>query len=272
MADIPLYQLDAFSERVFGGNPAAICPLDAWIDEALMQSIAAENNLSETAFFVPAEVDGKDGYALRWFTPTAEIDLCGHATLASAWVVFNRLAPGRTSVSFSSCSGTLTVEAEGDLLFMDFPVYPRAAAALPDVLAAGLGATPAEAFSGPNWMVVLDSAEQVRALDPDMAAIASAHPRCVIVTAPGGRDGDGDYADCDFVSRFFAPSYGIPEDPVTGSAHCTLTPYWAERLGRKRLEARQISARGGVLICEDRGDRVGIGGRASLFMEGSIRV
>ncbi len=155
---------------------------------------------------------------------------------------------------------------------MDFPAYPRTSGPLPDVLAAGLGVAPAEVFIGPNWMVVLDSADRVRSLDPDMTAIASAHPRCVIVTAPGDRDGDGDFADCDFVSRFFAPSYGIPEDPVTGSAHCMLTPYWAQRLGRKRLEARQISARGGRLVCEDRGDRVGIGGSAVLFMEGTIRL
>ena len=260
--DIPLYQIDAFTDDVFGGNPAAICPLDAWIDAALMQRIAAENNLAETAFFVP---DGPAGsYALRWFTPTVEVDLCGHATLASAWLVFNRLDRALDVVRFSTRSGELAVTRDGEMLFLDFPAFPGEPVETPRDLAAGLGVPPVETLAGPNYMAVLDTEAEVRALVPDFEALTRLHPRGVIATAPGD--------DCDFVSRFFAPSFGIPEDPVTGSAHCMLTPYWAERLGKTRLDARQVSARGGVLVCEDRDGRVGIGGRAALFMEGMIRL
>jgi PhzF family phenazine biosynthesis protein len=261
--DIPVYQVDAFSDRIFAGNPAAICPLDAWLEGGVMQRIAAENNLSETAFFVH---DG-DGFGLRWFTPTVEVELCGHATLASAWVIFNLLSPDRSApVSFETRSGTLTVERLGDgALAMDFPAKPVEPCDTPPDLSAGLGATVLECRAGPNYLARLEDEAAVRALTPDMAALARLHPRCVIATAPG--------ADCDFVSRFFAPSYGIDEDPVTGSAHCMLTPFWADRLGRDALSARQISARGGVLDCAMLASgRVRIAGRCALFLQGRITI
>ncbi len=223
---IPIYQVDAFTSRVFGGNPAAVCPLESWLDDATLQSIAAENNLSETAYFI-----GRDGrYEIRWMTPTAEVDLCGHATLASAWVVMNRLDRGRERVVFGSRSGPLTVVREGDLLSLDFPARP-----------------PEPGGSAP-------AVGEVAALDR----------HAVIASAPG--------KTCDFVSRFFAPAWGVPEDPVTGSSHCTLVPYWAGRLGRSRLRALQVSPRGGELFCEAQGARVAIGGRAVPFMEGLIEI
>jgi PhzF family phenazine biosynthesis protein len=260
MTDIPVYQVDAFSGAVFGGNPAAICPLETWLPDATLQDIAAENNLSETAFFVP---DGA-GYRLRWFTPTVEVDLCGHATLASAYVILTRLDPSADAVRFETRSGTLTVTRDGDRLTMDFPSIPGEPADPPDALVRAVGRRPEAVAAGPNVLALLGSAAEVRDLAPDMAAVAELHPRCLIVTAPGD--------DCDFVSRFFAPSYGIPEDPVTGSAHCMLTPFWAARLGKTALHARQISARGGELWCEAAGDRVRIGGRAALFLEGRISI
>jgi len=257
---LPIYQVDAFAGAVFHGNPAAVCPLERWLEAPLMQSIAAENNLAETAFFVPRG----DAYELRWFTPEVEVDLCGHATLASAFVIFERLERGKASVTFHSQSGPLTVRRDGERLTLDFPVSPPEACAPPPALEAGLGARPREVFKARDYMAVFDSAAQVRALVPRMDQLASLAARGTIVTAPG----DG----VDFVSRFFAPGAGIPEDPVTGSAHCTLIPYWAKRLGRTRLVAHQVSARGGELICEDRGERVAIGGRAVLYLEGTIQV
>ncbi len=259
---IPLYQADAFADAVFSGNPAAVCPLDAWLPDETLQSIALENNLSETAYFVPEE----DGYALRWFTPVHEVDLCGHATLASAFVIMTLLEPERRSVAFSTrVSGTLTVDRDGDLYVMDFPPWPRKAAA-PDVdLAAALGKVPVALFTGNDWMAVFEDEADVQALEPDMTALARIDTRGVIATAPG--------REVDFVSRFFAPRYGIPEDPVTGSAHCMLTPYWAERLGRNELSARQISARGGHIQCTlTEEGRVRLAGRAVLYMEGRIHV
>lgn len=258
---IPLYQLDAFSDAPFGGNPAAICPLETWLDDARMQAIAAENNLAETAFFVR---EG-DGYRLRWFTPTVEVDLCGHATLASAWVVFERLDRAARSVRFETRSGTLTVAKQDGRLELDFPALPPVRQAAPAELAAGLRRAPVDTWKAVNWLAVFDKAADIRALDPDMGALARLAPACTIATAPAD-PGDG----CDFVSRFFAPAHGIPEDPATGSAHCTLVPYWAKRLGRKTLHARQISRRGGELFCEDRGARVAIGGSCALFLEGAI--
>jgi len=256
---LPLYQVDAFASRVFAGNPAAVCPLDGWIPEELMQSIAAENNLSETAFFV-REVQR---YALRWFTPAAEVDLCGHATLASAYVVFRYLEPGRGEVRFGSRSGELVVRAEGAELVLDFPARPGTPAPAPPLLVAGLGATPVEVLDAPYWMAVFESEREVRALAPDLARLTELG-RPVIATAPGDA--------VDFVSRFFAPAVGVPEDPVTGSAHCTLTPYWAARLDKERLTARQVSARGGELRCVHAGERTLIGGRAALYLEGTIEV
>lgn len=260
MPQFLIFQIDAFTDRLFAGNPAAICPLQTWLPDATMQAIAAENNLAETAFFVPTD----DGYDLRWFTPTVEVDLCGHATLASAYLIFNRLEPGLQEVSFSTRSGTLSVTHDGDVLVMDFPSLPAEAVDSPEALAAGLGATPVEVRRATNYLAVFDTEADVAALVPDMARLATLHPYGVIATAPG--------KSVDFVSRYFAPAHGVPEDPVTGSAHCTLTPYWANRLGKVTLKGRQISARGGEVICEDRGDRVTIGGRAVLYLEGSITV
>jgi PhzF family phenazine biosynthesis protein len=258
---IPLYQVDAFATgEPFTGNPAAVCPLDAWLPDAVMQSIAAENNLSETAFFVP---EG-DGYRLRWFTPTTEVDLCGHATLASAFVVFGWLAPWRRSITFrTEKAGPLTVTRDGDLLALDFPSRPPQRSEMSDSVAAALGKRPTALLAARDYLAVFERAEDVAALQPDFAAIAALDRFAVIVTAPG-MDG------IDFVSRFFAPARGVDEDPVTGSAHCTLIPYWAERLGKTRLEARQLSRRGGALACGLRGDRVTIAGRAALYLTGSI--
>jgi PhzF family phenazine biosynthesis protein len=255
---IPIYQIDAFTSHVFGGNPAAVCPLERWLDDATLQAIAAENNLSETAFFIPQG----DGYALRWFTPTTEVDLCGHATLASAFVIFSDLDPARVAVTFATRSGDLTVRRDGDLIVMDFPTLAPEPCAAPDALLAGLGAAPREVSVAMDYLAVYDSEEQVRALRPDMALLARLDRRGVIATAPG--------ASADFVSRFFAPGAGILEDPVTGSAHCMLIPYWSQRLGKQRLRALQVSARGGELFCEDRGARVSIAGRAARFLQGTI--
>jgi len=254
-----LYQVDAFASRVFAGNPAAVVPLERWLDDRTLQAIANENNLSETAFLV----GGNGDYHIRWMTPEDEVDLCGHATLASAWVVFNEIEKGRTEVRFRSQSGPLRVSADGDRLALDFPSRPPAAAdAALEALARALGSRPRAALASRDYMAVFETEDEVRALTPDMAAVAALDRMAVIETAPG--------RDCDFVSRFFVPSLGIPEDPVTGSAHCTLVPYWAERLGKARLFARQVSARGGELWCEDRGERVSIAGRCTKYLEGTI--
>jgi predicted PhzF superfamily epimerase YddE/YHI9 len=262
--EIPLYQVDAFTERVFGGNPAAVCPLERWLPDATMQAIAAENNLSETAFFVPLDDEnGGEDFGLRWFTPTVEIDLAGHPTLATAHVIFTELAPRRERVRFRTKIGdTLVVTRDGAVLWMDFPARPPAPRdGLGDV-AGALGKMPAEVLAARDGVAVFAREADVRALAPDMARVAALDCFGLIATAPG----DG----CDFVSRFFAPKAGVPEDPVTGSAHCTLIPYWARRLGKRALEARQISTRGGVLLCELRGERVGIGGRAVTYLRGTI--
>jgi PhzF family phenazine biosynthesis protein len=259
---IPLYQIDAFADGLFTGNPAAVCPLEEWLPDDVMQAIAAENNLSETAFFVP---EG-DGYRLRWFTPTTEVDLCGHATLASAFVVFRWLMPQRNEVTFQTQqAGPLTVSRESDLLALDFPARPPSPCAMPDGLAAALGRHPAAVLAARDYLAVYETADDIRALTPDFAAIARLDRFAVIATAPGTEG-------IDFVSRFFAPARGVDEDPVTGSAHCTLIPYWAGRLGKTRLEARQLSRRGGALTCALQGDRVTIAGRAVLYLEGRITI
>ena len=257
---IPFYQVDAFTSEVFGGNPAGVCPLDEWLDDVLLQSIAAENNLSETAFFVR-----RGGhYELRWFTPRIEVDLCGHATLASGHVIFEALEPNATRIEFKTPSGTLAVAREGELLSLDFPSRPAAPCDAPLELASALGAAPREVRQARDFLAIFDQEEAILQLRPDMARLAELDCLGVIVTAPGRR--------CDFVSRFFAPRAGIPEDPVTGSAHCTLVPYWAQRLGKIRLHAQQLSERGGELFCEDKGQRVSIAGRAVTYLEGEIRL
>ncbi len=262
MTEISIYQVDAFAARVFTGNPAAVCPLDDWLPDQVLQAIAAENNLSETAFLVKRG-NGAE-YDLRWFTPASEVDLCGHATLGSAYVIANYLDNGSTEVRFHSRSGLLTVTREGELYTLDFPALPPRRLADSAEVAEALGAVPAELWDEMDRMAVFPSEAAVAALAPDMAKLARLETRGVIATAPG--------ETCDFVSRFFAPRSGIPEDPVTGSAHCILTPYWATRLGKTRLSARQISARGGELEVEARGERVLISGRVAPYMEGRIRV
>jgi predicted PhzF superfamily epimerase YddE/YHI9 len=258
---IALYQIDAFADRPFTGNPAAVCPLDAWLPAEIMQAVAAENNLSETAFFVP---EG-DNWRLRWFTPTVEMDLCGHATLASAFVIFRLLTPDRDRVVFhTEKAGDLAVTRDGDLLALDFPAWPAAPCAVPPGLAAALGHEPAAVLAARDYLAIYDDLDRVAALGPDFAALAGLG-RAVIVSAPGS-------GEVDFVSRFFAPALGVDEDPVTGSAHCTLIPYWAGRLGKTRLHARQLSRRGGSLVCELRGERVSIAGRAILYLTGAIDI
>ena len=255
---IPCYQIDAFTNEVFHGNPAAVCPLPAWLPDATLQNIAAENNLSETAFIVPRGAD----FDLRWFTPTLEMDLCGHATLAAAFALFTEQQFPGDVIRFHSRSGTLTVRRAGDVFTLDFPSRPPQPCARPETLVRGLGSRPADVLKARDYLAVFASAAEVRALRPDFAALKTLDCLGIIATAPGD--------DCDFVSRFFAPAAGVDEDPVTGSAHCTLIPYWASRLGKNKLFARQISARGGELFCELAGDRVHIGGRAVLYLRGEI--
>ncbi len=258
--NIRQYQVDAFASRPFEGNPAAVCLLDAWLDDALLQSIAEENNLSETAFLVPTD----PGFELRWFTPVAEVDLCGHATLASAHVLFEHAGFSGEQVHFATRSGPLTVQRSGPLLEMDFPAKPPSPCAAPPGFARALGREPLEVLVADDFVAVFESEAAVLELTPDMGLLAAIGRRGICVTAPGESH--------DFVSRFFAPRLGIPEDPVTGSAHCQLAPYWAARLGRQRLQARQVSRRGGLVGCELRGDRVILSGKAVTIMEAVIRL
>jgi PhzF family phenazine biosynthesis protein len=257
---IPIFQVDAFSGQIFSGNPAAVCPLEEWLDDEILQGIALENNLSETAFFVSE----KGGYHIRWFTPAAEVDLCGHATLGSAFVILNRFDKSTNRVTFRSRSGVLTVAREGDLYAMDFPSQPPSPCEGPKALLQGLGKEPLEVLRSEDYLVLFSSEHEIRELNPDMRMLMELGQRGVIVTAEGN--------EVDFVSRFFAPKFGINEDPVTGSAHCALTPYWSKKLNKKELHARQISKRGGELFCKDRGERVVIAGKAVLYLEGHIVV
>ena len=252
------YQVDAFASRVFEGNPAAICPLDYWLADDVMQAIAAENNLSETAFFVPT----KSGFDLRWFTPNKEIDLCGHATLAAAHILFEVMGYADSVIRFATRSGELLVEKHGKQLRMDFPASVAQPCALPALLRQALGHAPLEVLSAEDYLVVFAEEDIIHRIKPDQALLAQLDLRGVCVTAPGKQ--------VDFVSRFFAPKYGINEDPVTGSAHCMLTPYWANKLGKKNLSARQVSQRGGDVDCELRADRVLLSGSAVIFMSAEI--
>lgn len=259
---IPIYQVDAFASRVFEGNPAAVCPLEEWLDDATLQAIAGENSLSETAFLVRSD----EGFEIRWFTPRVEVSLCGHATLASAYVAFERLGVDGDVVQLESpSSGSLPVSRRGDLLELDFPARPPGDLCEAFDFAAIFGTEPVQALdSQEDILIVLGTEADVRAVRPDFGRLEQWPFRGAILTGPG--------EDCDFVSRFFAPAVGVPEDPVTGSAHCVLAPYWAGRLGRTELTARQVSPRGGDLWCQVRGDRVGIAGRAILYMEGRVYV
>ena len=255
-----IFQVDAFASAVFEGNPAAVVPLEAWLADPLLQAIAAENNLSETAFFVPAA----DGFRLRWFTPNSEVDLCGHATLAAAHVLFEHLGWSATVIRFASNSGPLVVRREDGLLAMDFPAVASTPVIAPPDLEAGLGVLPEAVLAGTDYLVVLDSAAAVEAVKPDFVRLARLDRRGVIVTASGN--------DEDFVSRCFYPALDVNEDPVTGSAHCQLAPYWADRLDKTRLAARQLSRRGGQVDCELQGERVVLRGRAVTYLEGMIRL
>jgi PhzF family phenazine biosynthesis protein len=260
---VPIFQVDAFTTRRFAGNPAAVMPLDGFLSDEVLQNIAAENNLAETAFLVPREGD----YALRWFTPSVEVPLCGHATLASAAVVMQRLEPERRTVVFHTASGALSVSRTDTGYVMDFPARPTSAILAPPALMAALGATALEVEAeAHNYLVLLPDPPTLRGLAPDFAALAKLERSGVIVTA---RDGGQPY---DFISRYFAPAKGIAEDPVTGSAHCSLVPFWAKRLGKTSLHAYQASARGGALQCRLRGDRVELAGSCVFYLEGTVEI
>ncbi len=256
--EIALYQVDAFTSTPFRGNPAAVCPLDSWLDDAVLQAIAAENNLSETAYLVRS--DG--AYELRWFTPTTEVDLCGHATLASAHALYTQLGYNKPEIHFQTKSGTLVVRRLNGQYEMDFPSRPPEPCSADPKLIRALGVKPQEVLAFRDLFMVVTTEDKVRNAAPDFGLLVELNAFAAMITAPG--------TDCDFVSRFFAPSQGINEDPVTGAAHCTLTPYWAKKLGKKSLFGRQVSARGGEIWCEDRGDRVAVCGEAVLVLEGRI--
>jgi len=258
---IPLYHVDAFTDTLFTGNPAAVCPLDEWLTDEVMQKVAFENNLAETAFFVR----NADGFDIRWFTPLVEVDLCGHATLASAHVIFNHLGWDHNSINFMSRSGKLTVTREGEMIILNFPTDIIQHTEPSEMLLKSLNVVPLESYSGKtDFMIVLASQKEVELLDPDFELMKKSGGRGVIVTAKG--------ETVDFVSRFFGPQVGVNEDPVTGSAHTTLTPYWSKKLGKKELKALQLSKRKGRLWCKDLGERIEIAGQAVTYMIGSIKI
>lgn len=259
---LKIYQIDAFTDQLFSGNPAAVVPLENWLPDEVLQNIAAENNLAETAFYVPNET----GYHIRWFTPSVEVELCGHATLASAYVIFNIQGFEGDLIRFESLSGELTVLHKDSWLTLNFPIDQYNIAVPPPALMESLsGVSILEVYKGKtDYMVVLDSEAEVRDLDFDIIILSTIPARGIIITAPGD--------EVDFVSRFFAPQSGIDEDPVTGSAHTTLIPYWAEKLAKTELTAKQLSKRGGYLKCELDGDRVNIGGQARIYLHGEIEI
>lgn len=287
---LPYYEVSAFTTNPFGGNPAGVCVLDAWLPDATLLGIAANNNLAETAFVVPrasvaaAQIPSprpsprlggerkvgasvpavSNDFELRWFTPTVEVDLCGHATLAAASALFRECRLNGEEVRFHSRSGVLTVTRRQDLLTLDFPARPPQSSAPPMALICALGVTPKEVFKARDYLAVFGSETEVRNLKPDFILLKTLDCLGIIATAPG--------TDCDFVSRFFAPGAGVDEDPVTGSAHCTLIPFWAQRLGKTKLFARQVSPRGGELFCELVGERVKIGGRTVHYLRGEIQI
>ncbi len=258
---LKIFQADAFTEKLFAGNPAAVCPLDKWLPDEVMQKIAAENNLAETAFYIPKEND----FHLRWFTPAVEVDLCGHATLATAHVMFNHLGYGKPQINFHSMSGMLSVKKNGESITLNFPKDELHKTETPKAISDAIAVVPEEVFKGKNvLLVVLKSQKDLEEIKPKINFIEAAHPHGVIFTAKGN--------DVDFVSRCFFPNCGINEDPVTGSAHCILTPYWAAKLGKTKLTARQLSKRTGNLVCELIGDRVEISGKAITYLTGEIEV
>ncbi len=256
-----LYQVDAFAEHVFSGNPAAVVPLQEWLPDAVMQNIAMENNLSETAFFIPKG----DDYHIRWFTPSTEVNLCGHATLASAHVLFSHMGYQSESITFHSKSGLLKVTRNESLIILDFPASDLVEADLPENTEHILGVMPEICIQGSEDLMMIFKHEQdIKNLQPDFTAIGRLNYRGLIATAPS--------KEFDFVSRFFAPAVGVNEDPVTGSAHTVLIPYWAERLNKTEMVAKQISRRGGIIHCKYRGDRVDIGGYATTYLIGEIAI
>ena len=257
---IPLYQIDAFASKLFEGNPAAVCPLDKWLPDEIMQSIAAENNLSETAFFVPRG----NGFHIRWFTPASEVDLCGHATLAAAYILFNTRGYKKDKIEFDSKSGTLTVTKDNEWLVMDFPAQPPVSCDIPEEIIKAFNIEPIECLKSEDFIVVFEREIDIESAHPDFGQLIKLDLRGVIITAKSSR--------YDFVARFFAPKYGIPEDPVTGSAYTQLAPYWVSKIGSKRFSAKQMSSRGGELTCELVGDRVLISGRAVKYLEGTIKI
>ncbi len=262
--ELQIFQVDAFATHLFAGNPAAVVPLAEWIDDSLMQQIAAENNLSETAFFVPLN-DTRNHWHIRWFTPAVEVPLCGHATLASAAVIHREFSPSSWPIRLESASGPLVIDVDDDAFVLDFPANEAAAAGVPEGLADALGTELEECLSVDGfYLMTLPEETAVRTLSPDFSKIASLTKDSIIVTAPG--------ESVDFVSRFFGPGVGIDEDPVTGAAHCVLTPYWSKRLGKNKLKARQISDRGGELQCELRDDRVLLRGYAVFYLKGTLTV
>lgn len=256
---LPIYQVDAFTGELFGGNPAAVVPLEKWLDDSTMQKIAAENNLAETAFFVKE----KDHFHIRWMTPLKEVNLCGHATLASAFVIFNFIEKNIQRINFTSRSGILSVEKNGEYLTLDFPSNKPRPAKRPDKISECFDLEPVEILEGGEYLfLVFDSEDYIRNYNPDFEKLKILHPIHMIITAPGEK--------VDFVSRMFAPNLGINEDPVTGSAHTVLTPYWSDKLGKNELLAHQVSLRGGELKCVQAGARVKISGKAVLFLTGNI--
>ena len=258
-----IFQVDAFTDTVFKGNPAAVIPLQEWPDDKTLQQIAAENNLSETAYFSENE-DGS--FQLRWFTPETEVDLCGHATLASAHILFEQLNHQKKEITFHTKSGKLTVQKRDDMYIMDFPSNPPKPVPVPKLLPEAIGIIPIYTGVNIDMLVLVQSEQDVRDIKPDMPLLKKMEVRGVIVTAPA------DEPQTDFVSRFFAPAVGVPEDPVTGSAHTVLTPFWAKRLGKNELRGMQISTRGGDLICIQKEGRVEIGGKAVTYMAGEITI
>ena len=258
--DLSIYQIDAFSSCVFEGNPAAVCPLDEWLPDETMQSIAEENNLSETAFFVPKD----DGFHIRWFTPASEVDLCGHATLGSAYVLFNILGYKNEAIQFDSKSGILVVTKQDDWLTLDFPKQPPVYCETPKEIVEAFNKKPIECMVSEDIIAVFENEIDIESANPNFEQLKKLDSRGVIITAKSMR--------YDFVARFFAPKYGIPEDPVTGSAYTQLAPYWASKLGKQKFKAKQLSSRGGELYCEILGDRVLISGKATKYMEGKITI
>ncbi len=258
--ELDLYQIDAFTDRPFEGNPAAVIPLETWLPDNTMQSIAEENNLSETAFFVPTN----KGFHIRWFTPKTEVDLCGHATLAAAYVLFNILGYKKNRIEFESKSGTLTVLQKDDWIVMDFPAQLPIPCNVPDEIAKAFSKAPIECLRSEDYIVVFETESDISSIEPDIDYLKKLDLRGVIITARSRK--------YDFVSRFFAPKYGIDEDPVTGSAHTQLIPYWARKLGKSKMTVKQVSRRGGEIICELHDDRVLISGKAVKFLEGKIEL